>query len=105
MICYWLPVEIAYNAKFASTTWWQALEIFTDTIFIMDILINLNTSIYDEDGNEVFDYLEIAKQYLQEIQFWIDLLSIIPLGVSLSILMIMIVVKSVCLSMQVFEGE
>jgi hypothetical protein len=80
-ICYLLPLEIAFEPVFGHTMWWHAAEYFIEAIFVIDVLVHFNTSEYDKDGNEVFDYIHIAKSYLSEFHFWIDMLATIPLGV------------------------
>ena len=80
-ICYLLPVELAFEPPFGHTVWWHDIEIIIEVIFGIDVLVHFNTSEYDEDGNEIFDYKHIATSYLSESHFWIDMLATVPLGV------------------------
>jgi hypothetical protein len=80
-ICYLLPVELAFEPPFGHSRWWHAAEDFIEVVFAIDVLVHFNTSLYDEDGNQVFSYHHIAVDYLSETHFWIDMLATIPLGV------------------------
>jgi hypothetical protein len=82
-ICYMLPVDLAFHPPFGETKWWEDIELLIEIMFAVDVLVHFNTSVYDKDGNEIFDYKYIAIHYLTETHFWIDMISTIPLGVSL----------------------
>ncbi len=87
-ICYLLPVEVAFEPSFGHTIWWKAVEYFIEVVFAIDVLVHFNTSLYNTDGNEVFDYKHIALDYLSEMHFWIDMIATIPFGVSKTYLLI-----------------
>lgn len=99
-ICYLLPVELAFEPPFGHSMWWNAVENFIEAVFALDVLVHFNTSLYDSDGNEVFDYKHIAIDYLSEIHFWIDMIATIPFGVSLFIILLRVLqfLKSVSAS-------
>lgn len=81
-ICYLQPVEIAFEPPFGHKFWWKLVEDFIEIIFAMDVIIHFNTSLYDKDGNEIFEYKHIAIDYLSETHFWIDMAATIPFGVT-----------------------
>lgn len=42
------------------------------------MLFHFNTTIYDSDGNEIFDRKHLAIDYLCEMHFWIDMAATFP---------------------------
>jgi hypothetical protein len=82
-ICYLLPIDLAFEPPFGHTMWWKATEMIIEVLFAIDVLVHFNTSVYDKDGNEIFEYKHVAIDYLFELHFWIDMLATIPLGVKL----------------------
>ena len=50
-------------------------------MFSIDLLMHFNTSVIDEDGNEVFARTHIAIDYVKEYHFWIDVASVINIKV------------------------
>mmetsp|Transcript_33730 Transcript_33730/g.32766 ORF Transcript_33730/g.32766 Transcript_33730/m.32766 type:complete len:154 (+) Transcript_33730:166-627(+) len=82
IICYLLPVEVAFEPPFAAETWYTTLDLVVNIVFGLDIVVNFNTSFYDPDGNEVFERKKIAINYMTKINFWIDIISTVPLGSS-----------------------
>ncbi len=54
-------------------------EIFLDSYFILDIIINFFTTYRDERGYYVYSFSQIAVNYLKSY-FTIDLLTSIPLS-------------------------
>lgn len=81
-ICFLLPIEIAFHPPFGEETWWHVFEYTIEFFFALDVIIHFNTTLYDSDGNEIFDRKHIAVDYLSELHFWIDMAATIPLGVS-----------------------
>jgi hypothetical protein len=73
-----LPVEIAYHAPFGATAGWHIFEYTVEALFALDVLFHFNTTIYDSDGNEIFDRKHLAIDYLCEIHFWIDMAATFP---------------------------
>ena len=73
LICYTLPMKIAFDFDFQQTLLYNATDIFVQIAFAADIVVQLITSQYDQDGNEIFDQRVIAKNYIQTVTFWIDL--------------------------------
>ena len=81
-ICYLLPVDLAFKPPFGESIWYKVVEDIIECIFAIDVIVHFDTSIYDEDGNEVFSYPHIAQDYLKETHFWIDMIATIPFGVN-----------------------
>ncbi len=82
-ICFLLPAEIAFTPPWGHSTGWYAFEYTVEAFFVLDVLFHFNTTIYDHDGNEVFDHKHIFIHYISELHFWIDLAATIPFGVSI----------------------
>jgi hypothetical protein len=78
VICFMLPVEIAYEPPFGKTAGWMAFEYTVEAIFSLDVIFKFNTTLYDHDGNEIFDRKHIAIDYLTEVHFWIDMAATFP---------------------------
>lgn len=105
-ICFCLPIEIAFEPPFGHTTWWKAVEYIIEAIFALDVLIHFNTSVYDKDGNEIFDYKHIALDYFMETHFWIDMIATIPFGVRhYQDNKLNVIVKSNCIGVQMLQGH
>ena len=49
-----VPIEIAVDVEFIQKTWYKFINLVIDTIFILDIFTNFNTS-FEEDQQNVFD--------------------------------------------------
>jgi hypothetical protein len=77
-ICFLLPVYIAFDPPWGHTKGWHVFEYAVEAFFALDVLFKFNTTLYDSDGNEVFDRKHIALDYLSETHFWIDIASTIP---------------------------
>lgn len=83
-ICFMLPVYIAYDPPFGHTLGWHVFEYMVEAFFAIDIIFKFNTTLYDSDGNEIFDRKHIAIDYLSELHFWIDMLATIPFNLMIS---------------------
>lgn len=70
-----VPYSTAFEPENSELS--QTVDIFTLTIFSIDIVINFNTGIY-EKGELMMDRFVILKSYLA-FWFWIDLISTVPL--------------------------
>ena len=82
VICYLLPVQVAFEPELLESAWYFNLDLIINIIFGIDIIVNFITSYYDEDGNEVFEYDKIAINYVKKLTFYIDAISTIPFGVT-----------------------
>ncbi|XP_077298443.1 potassium/sodium hyperpolarization-activated cyclic nucleotide-gated channel 2-like isoform X8 [Arctopsyche grandis] len=74
-----LPVAISFFNDDLSTRW-IAFNCLSDTIFLIDIVVNFRTGIMQQDNSEqvILDPKLIAKHYLRT-WFFLDLISSIPL--------------------------
>ncbi|XP_015910462.2 potassium/sodium hyperpolarization-activated cyclic nucleotide-gated channel 2-like isoform X2 [Parasteatoda tepidariorum] len=74
-----LPVAISFFNDDLSTRW-IAFNCLSDTVFLLDILVNFRTGIMNQDNSEqvILDPGLIARHYLRT-WFFLDLLSSIPL--------------------------
>ncbi|KAL1129667.1 hypothetical protein AAG570_012612 [Ranatra chinensis] len=74
-----LPVAISFFNDDLSTRW-IAFNCLSDTIFLIDIVVNFRTGIMQQDNAEqvILDPKLIAKNYLKT-WFFLDLISSIPL--------------------------
>jgi hypothetical protein len=77
-ICFLLPVEIAFTPPFGHTKGWVIFEYTVEAFFCLDVLFKFNTTLYDSDGNEIFDRKHIALDYFMEAHFWIDMAATFP---------------------------
>ncbi|XP_043201014.1 potassium/sodium hyperpolarization-activated cyclic nucleotide-gated channel 2-like isoform X5 [Amphibalanus amphitrite] len=74
-----LPVAISFfNDELSSR--WIAFNCLSDTIFLIDIIVNFRTGIMHQDNSEqvILDPILIARHYLRT-WFFLDLISSIPL--------------------------
>lgn len=74
-----IPFDIAFKPKISTSVGFIILNGFIDFLFGVDILINMRTSYYDKEGNEIKEWKKILKQYVFGGRFIIDFLSTIPL--------------------------
>ncbi|XP_047480609.1 potassium/sodium hyperpolarization-activated cyclic nucleotide-gated channel 2-like [Penaeus chinensis] len=74
-----LPVAISFFNDDLSTRW-IAFNCLSDTIFLIDIVVNFRTGIMQQDNSEqvILDPKLIAKHYLKT-WFFLDLISSVPL--------------------------
>ena len=72
-----VPVEVAVDLSFEEITWYKMLNLAIDTIFILDILVNFNTS-YSKELDTIYDRKLIARKYMKT-RFTVDILSAVPL--------------------------
>jgi hypothetical protein len=72
-----IPIAIAFQPMWSQRQPYVAIDLCTNGIFIIDILIVFNTAYYDKEGEEITNHGLIAKKYLSGM-FTIDLLSSIP---------------------------
>lgn len=83
-ICFSLPIQIAFEPQWLESMGNYVINVFSDIIYILDILINLRTTIKNPLTNEeIVNPKEIMKQYFQG-RFLIDLVASIPFDLLLS---------------------
>ena len=84
--CFMVPVEIAVAGDFVgSHTWYSVTNILIDIVFILDLLVNCNTT-YEKDNVEVRERKKIIAHYLKG-RFTVDFLSAFPIDVISSFLL------------------
>lgn len=72
-----VPVEIVADVDFDSAAWYPFINLAIDSMFILDIIVNLNTS-FEADQEVIYLRKLIARHYLRT-RFTIDLLSAFPI--------------------------
>ena len=70
-----VPLEVAFDEP--SSTGWKLLGRLVDIIFWADIAICFRTTYYDNNGEEIWNPLKVAKNYLKDF-FFIDLVCSLP---------------------------
>jgi len=74
----YIPFDIAFKPEESESPFMIALNAIIDLNFFFDIILTFRTTTYDKDGEEIFDWKKIAKNYLMG-RFFIDFISTIPL--------------------------
>jgi len=70
---------LAFDAPFFLSTGFTVINIITDLLLLADMIIIFRTSKLNIDsGEEIYDPKILATKYIFSVNFWIDLLSIIP---------------------------
>jgi hypothetical protein len=67
------PFEIGFNVKV-----FKNFEYVLTALFIADVLVNLRTTYFDNNKDEIVDYKLIALKYCRSYHFYIDVLGSIP---------------------------
>lgn len=57
--------------------WYIALDWFTTIVYIVDIVIQFRTTYIDNYGQIISSYKLIAINYVGEITFWLDWISLL----------------------------
>mmetsp|Transcript_24494 Transcript_24494/g.37981 ORF Transcript_24494/g.37981 Transcript_24494/m.37981 type:complete len:146 (-) Transcript_24494:2400-2837(-) len=76
-----IPLTLSFdeiNENLIHNTIYKAVNIVAAIFFIMDILIQMNTTYYDSDGDEIFSKKKIIFHYFFGM-FFIDLVSAPPI--------------------------
>ena len=76
-----IPLTLAFSEieeNFSQNDYYNIVNLVGTCLFFFDILINLNTTYYDHDGEEIHDKRLIMKNYVFGM-FSIDLISSLPL--------------------------
>ena len=80
--CITIPVDIAFEPEFFSSSYLMILNNIIDFAFFIDIILNFRTSFNNpKTGDEVMDPKEIACNYIVAGRFWVDLISTIPFDI------------------------
>ena len=73
-----VPVEMTVYEKLTEVKWYYATDVIINILFIIDIIVQFNTSFYNQEGEEIRDRKEIATRYMFKGMFIFDFLSSIP---------------------------
>ena len=76
-----IPITLAFeeiNESLSGSATYVLLNLIGTIVFTIDILLNLNTTYYDLDGEEILERKKIIRNYLSKM-FTIDLISSLPL--------------------------
>jgi hypothetical protein len=60
--CFMVPIEVTVELDFYEESWYKSINTVIDCLFILDILVNFNTS-YEEGYDVICDRKLIAKRY------------------------------------------
>jgi len=72
-----LPIQICFQVDLPPDHPWNCFELAVNCVFMVDIVMNFNTSIQDNEGKKIFSRMAIAKEYLRA-WFWLDLITSLP---------------------------
>lgn len=68
------PYNFAFNTVYESQKF-HGLNFFFDLLFIVDIVISFFTSYMSNKGQEIFDSVEIRRNYMGTSMFLTDMLA------------------------------
>ena len=78
--CFMVPLTLffrSFREYFYDQDYYICINVIQIVLFFLDIIFQMNTTYYDNDGEEIEDKQKIIKHYLKGM-FFIDLLSAIP---------------------------
>ena len=75
-----LPIRLAFMDESTIGTTMMLFDIFTDLIFIIDIILNFFFVEEDVDGEVILDQKRIAVSYLKS-WFFVDVIASIPVSI------------------------
>ena len=74
-----IPIDISFDInKHISQC---VIDVCIDVLFITDMLLNLRTTYYDNDGNLVLEKRTIIKHYVCSYWFLIDIFAVFPFDI------------------------
>ncbi len=74
------PLDIAFEFKGTGAIFYSIADWITFGFFVLDILVNLRTTYYNDNNEEIIDQKMIAYNYVKSIQFLFDVLSTLPIS-------------------------
>jgi hypothetical protein len=76
------PIDIAFEFTGGGTfeTVYNILDVMLLCLFACDIIINFRVTYFDDDQSEVVNSREIMKNYLQNYNFYLDMVSTVPIS-------------------------
>jgi hypothetical protein len=75
--CTIIPLKEAFHPDWTKTATYLALDSMIYVMYFLDIAFTFNTTFVPNDGEEVFDRMRIAQNYMTG-SFFIDLMMSIP---------------------------
>ena len=81
--CFYIPFNIAFEPSLYYEL--EVLNSIIDFVFYLDIILNLRTTFMTKSGEEIMNSKEIAKRYILQGTFLVDVLSILPLNAVISV--------------------
>ena len=75
-----IPIEYVYDFDFLKYTSTKIIDNFIDVIFFVDMILMFFTSFFNSKGEEIFDSMEIAHNYVIKPRFYMDALSLFGTG-------------------------
>lgn len=76
-----IPLTICFGPDFFNSYQSKTMDSIIDLTFIVDIIIRFRTTYIDTvSGEEILDSYAISMRYLTSYNFYIDVLSTIPIG-------------------------
>ena len=76
MVLILVPVEVAWEPPLVKYAAYIALEYLIDVIFLLDIFVNLRTTVVI-NGEEVIDPKDIVRFYIFSARFVLDVVCIL----------------------------
>ena len=75
-----IPMELSFveYREIFDKYYYSEINTFSTVIFVLDIILQMNTTYYDSDGEEIFNKKKIIFNYMKGLLF-IDILSSIPI--------------------------
>jgi hypothetical protein len=77
-----IPIRIGINERLFDPAY-DGIDIFTWICYIIDVIINLRTTYFDENGFEVLDSKLIVINYVFTFRFFCDIISIFGVPTSM----------------------
>ena len=80
--CFSIPFKISFQPVIMDNNDFFIISQITDSIFVIDMILNFRLAYIDKKGNTIEDGRSIAINYLKSY-FWIDLLATLPFDIIL----------------------
>ena len=77
----WTPLTISFEraSDLSEEPFFTAIDLFVDTVFTIDIILGFMQSYVDQvSGDEIFDPKKVAKHYVFQGSFFVDVMSTFP---------------------------
>lgn len=84
----WYPVQLTYLFNKTIPTLMIVLEIIFIFVFVSDIVLNLRTTYADENNEEIIEPKMLRQNYMNSKMFYVDVITTVPLGEILLLILI-----------------